>query len=123
MPIMPPSKQITMASIKNCLRITDGFAPIAFLIPISRVRSVTDTNMMFIKAIEAPSSVIIPMAIPPIFTTFRFSIKVWATASLLVISKLLLSPIFIFLILLNIEVDSPIILSTISPPGTITVIV
>ena len=39
------------ASIKNCMRIADFGAPIAFLIPISRVRSVTVTSMMFMTPI------------------------------------------------------------------------
>ena len=36
-------------------------APKAFLTPISRVRSVTETIMMFIKAIEEPKTVMIPI--------------------------------------------------------------
>ncbi|MNE36162.1 hypothetical protein D3C80_1299630 [compost metagenome] len=64
-PNAPPIMQIITASNKNCLRITAGFAPIAFLIPISRVRSVTETNLIFIKPIEAPIKVITPIAIPP----------------------------------------------------------
>ena len=41
-----------------------GVAPNAFLTPISLVRSVTDTSIIFIKAIEAPSSVINPIPKP-----------------------------------------------------------
>ena len=37
-------------------------------IPISRVRSVTDTIMMFIRAMLAPSSVMKPTRKPPIFS-------------------------------------------------------
>src|SRR5690606_101798 len=46
-PQKPPKRQIIMASYKNCFLMTSGVAPIAFLTPISRVLSVTDTNMMF----------------------------------------------------------------------------
>jgi hypothetical protein len=86
-PNAPPIRQIMTASIKNCFLITEGFAPMAFRIPISRVRSVTETSMMFIKPIEAPIRVIPPMAMPPKTTYFRFSNKVCAIASLLLISK------------------------------------
>ncbi|MND03161.1 hypothetical protein D3C83_228500 [compost metagenome] len=35
------------ASARNCRRITRFVAPSAFRMPISRVRSVTETSMMF----------------------------------------------------------------------------
>ena len=47
-PMMPPMLVSTDASVRNCARIFPFFAPIAFFRPISRVRSVTDTSMMFI---------------------------------------------------------------------------
>ena len=50
-PTMPPIKQISTASIKNCCKIFDLRAPIAIRTPISRVRSVTDTSIMFITPI------------------------------------------------------------------------
>ena len=40
-----------------------GFAPIAFLTPISRVRSVTETSMIFIRPTAAPNSVTIPIIV------------------------------------------------------------
>ena len=37
-----------MASVRNCWTMSRRTAPIALRMPISRVRSVTDTSMMFI---------------------------------------------------------------------------
>ena len=39
--------QSVMASTKNCTRMSVACAPMAMRMPISRVRSVTDTSMMF----------------------------------------------------------------------------
>ena len=50
-PINPPKLVSTAASVKNCPKITDFLAPIAFFRPISLVRSVTDTSMIFITPI------------------------------------------------------------------------
>ena len=47
-PIIPPVILIKIASIKNWLRISMPLAPTLIRKPISRVRSVTDTYMMFI---------------------------------------------------------------------------
>ena len=38
----------TIASIRNCSRMAEGLAPTALRRPISRVRSETETSMMFI---------------------------------------------------------------------------
>ena len=48
MPNTPPSRHTSTASIKNCWRISAWRAPTAMRTPISRVRSVTETSMMFI---------------------------------------------------------------------------
>ena len=50
-PNIPPILVRTDASVKNCPKILDFFAPIAFFKPISCVRSVTDTSIMFITPI------------------------------------------------------------------------
>src|SRR3989441_1399406 len=50
-PIKPPSRQIVEASIKNWIRIVRRLAPMALRMPISRVRSATETNMMFMMPI------------------------------------------------------------------------
>ena len=60
-PSILPNWPITMVSIKNWVEIVFRLAPNAFRTPISRVRSVTDTSMMFIKAIEDPKMVMILM--------------------------------------------------------------
>ena len=48
MPMTPPSMLNTSASIRNWVRISRPRAPIDIRMPISRVRSVTETSMIFI---------------------------------------------------------------------------
>ena len=55
-PNTPPDKLSIMLSVKNCIRISLFFAPMDFLIPISLVRSVTDTNIIFIIPMPPTSS-------------------------------------------------------------------
>ena len=50
-PMAPPPVHKATASITNWVRMSRGLAPIASRSPISRVRSVTDTSMMFIMPI------------------------------------------------------------------------
>ena len=67
MPIMPPNRLSTTASIRNCPCTSPSVAPMAMRMPISRVRSVTETSMIFMmpmpptisetEAIEASSMV------------------------------------------------------------------
>ena len=73
MPTIPPSEDSTMASTRNCNRTSRSSAPMARRMPISRVRSVTDTNMMFIMpmpptskltAATAPSSIVNTRVVP-----------------------------------------------------------
>ena len=59
MPSVPPSKQSTTASVKNCRMISPGSAPTAIRRPISRVLSVTETSMMFMMPIPPTTSEII----------------------------------------------------------------
>ena len=47
MPSRPPTRLIVTASIRNWLRMSARLAPIALRMPISRVRSVTVTSMIF----------------------------------------------------------------------------
>ena len=47
MPMTPPIRAKTSASTKNWVRTWRSSAPIARRMPISRVRSVTDTSMIF----------------------------------------------------------------------------
>src|SRR5262245_6192653 len=46
-PTTPPIKHSTTASLRNCRKMSPGSAPTAMRRPISRVRSVTETSMMF----------------------------------------------------------------------------
>ena len=55
-PTVPPVRLSTIDSIKNWLLTADERAPMAMRIPISRVRSVTDTSMMFMMPIPPTSS-------------------------------------------------------------------
>ena len=54
-PKMPPRLVSTAASVRNCHRMRPFLAPMAFFRPISRVRSVTDTSMMFITPMPPTS--------------------------------------------------------------------
>ena len=56
MPIAPPVDDSTVASIKNCRRISAFRAPIALRTPISLVRSVTEISMMFMTPIPPTSN-------------------------------------------------------------------
>src|SRR5205814_7769563 len=65
-PMIPPTNAMVPDSIKNWLRTSRRFAPSALRIPISLVRSVTETSMMFmitmpptIKEMEAIAMVTI----------------------------------------------------------------
>jgi hypothetical protein len=73
MPISPPSAASTTASIRNCSSTSRSSAPMARRRPISRVRSVTLTSMMFmmpmpptsrLTAATAPSSMVITLVVP-----------------------------------------------------------
>jgi hypothetical protein len=55
-PTSPPINARIKASIKNCHRISRRLAPTAIRKPISRVRSVTETNMMFMMLIPPTTS-------------------------------------------------------------------
>ena len=55
-PIKPPVTLIKIDSIKNCARMSMPFAPILIRKPISRVRSVTLTYMIFMIPIPPTSS-------------------------------------------------------------------
>ena len=50
-PTAPPSRQMITASIKNWMRMVRRLAPTALRKPISFVRSLIETNMMFITPI------------------------------------------------------------------------
>ena len=56
MPIAPPRPEISEDSIRNWVRMSERRAPSARRTPISRVRSVTDTSMMFMIPMPPTSS-------------------------------------------------------------------
>ena len=53
MPKMPPMPQRTAASMRNCVIMPFRSAPMALRMPISLVRSLTVTNMIFIMRIKS----------------------------------------------------------------------
>ena len=56
MPMTPPMSDSVTASIRNWSRMSRRRAPTAMRSPISRVRSVTDTSMMFMMPMPPTSS-------------------------------------------------------------------
>ena len=56
MPMPPPNRLSTTASTRNCSSTSRPRAPIAIRNPISRVRSVTETSMMFMMPMPPTSS-------------------------------------------------------------------
>ena len=61
-PSAPPMRQTSTASMRNCLRMSPWRAPTAMRTPISCVRSVTDTSMMFITPMPPTTSEMTAMA-------------------------------------------------------------
>src|SRR6478736_1777363 len=65
MPNMPPSSEINTASIRNCQRMFFFRAPMDLRMPISLVRSVTLTSMMFMMPMPAASNAMAEMMNEP----------------------------------------------------------
>ena len=61
-PTEQPSSDSISASSRNCRRIAARGAPIAMRMPISRVRSVTETSMMFMMPMPPTIRLIEPIA-------------------------------------------------------------
>ena len=68
MPMMPPMPQSMAASMRNWATMLPRWAPMARRMPISRVRSVTVTSMMFMMPMPPTSSEMaaMPARTPPI---------------------------------------------------------
>jgi hypothetical protein len=97
MPISPPISDSTIASTRNCSRTWRSVAPTASRMPISRVRSVTDTSMMFMMPMPPTSrltaataesrpvsTLVIPVSIEVICfmsKTLKSSSSKWADAA------------------------------------------
>ena len=62
-PSSPPVPVRVIASVRNCHRMSRFLAPSALRTPISRVRSVTETSMMFITPTPPTTSPIDEIAI------------------------------------------------------------
>src|SRR5437868_1675498 len=74
MPRIPPTELSEIASIKNCVRMSRPRAPTAMRVPISRVRSVTLTSMMFM--IPIPPTMRETLAIAPSNPVITFVVAV-----------------------------------------------
>ena len=92
-PTMPPKRLSVSASVTNCFTMSPAVAPTARRMPISRVRSVTETSMMFITPIP-PTSSEMPAMLPSrsesvLLTSVAASIRsswLWITKSGSVVS-------------------------------------
>ena len=63
MPRAPPRAEVVAASVTNWARMTRSLAPRALRMPISFVRSVTDTSMMFMMPMPPTSSEMLAMPV------------------------------------------------------------
>src|SRR5437764_12565781 len=75
-PIIPPIAHTTTASVKNCTNTSKLRAPTAIRMPISRVRSVTDTNVMFMTPIPPTIGEIAATAPSGVVKVFRGGLAV-----------------------------------------------
>lgn len=82
-PKTAPMRLIKMDSNKNWARMLLLFPPIAFINPISRVRSLTATSIIFIKPIAAPIKVIKPIKAAAVVIEPSALLKTSAMVSLL----------------------------------------
>jgi len=89
-PMIPPMRHNAADSIKNCRRMVRRGAPIALRIPISLVRSVTDTNMIFMIPIPPTKSDIPVINKPTAAITPPIVLKVWMSVSCWLIAKSIL---------------------------------
>ena len=81
MPIRPPTSDSVTASIRNWLRMSRPRAPSALRMPISRVRSRTETSMMFMIPIPPTTSEIEAMPasrIVSVVVTAETVLRSWA---------------------------------------------
>ena len=70
MPMAPPMAEVVPASMMNWLRMSRHLAPRDFRMPISRVRSVTDTSMIFMIPMPPTSRLMAAMRIRIIIRVF-----------------------------------------------------
>ena len=74
MPMTPPRAEVTPASTTKRARITRSLAPSALRMPISRVRSVTETIMMFMMPMPPTSSEIAAMVVSTVTTMLTMEV-------------------------------------------------
>ena len=74
MPMMPPRAEVTPASTTKRARITRSLAPSALRMPISRVRSVTETIMMFMMPMPPTSSEMAAMVVSTVTTMLTMEV-------------------------------------------------
>ena len=72
-----------MASARNCLRTSPGPAPTAMRRPISRMRSVTDTSMMFMMPMPPTISEIVATAPSSSDISFVVAVRVATISEML----------------------------------------
>ena len=77
-PMMPPILVSTAASVRNCPKIVPLGAPMAFFNPISLVRSVTDTSIIFITPIPPTSREMLAIQISWLLVEELRSCSFWA---------------------------------------------
>ena len=85
MPSSPPMAEVVPASMTNWLRMSLRLAPRDFRMPISRVRSVTDTSMMFIIPMPPTSREMAAMATSTPMTTPIMALMRLACSSMVVV--------------------------------------
>ena len=86
-PIIPPSPVSITASRRNCVRMFLYVAPSAFLSPISFVRSVTETSIMFIMPIPPTMSEIAATAARNIVSTEVIEERLFARLTCVITKK------------------------------------
>src|SRR5579863_5865775 len=86
-PSSPPITDSSVASLRNCARITPGVAPMALRMPISRVRSVTVTSMMLVMPMPPTSSEIAATAPSSTVNVCAVEVAVDSTVDALSTSK------------------------------------
>ena len=81
-PMMPPRLVSTADSVRNCSKIRFFLAPMAFFRPISLVRSVTDTSMMFITPMPPTKREMLAIQISWLLVACDIFCSCWACSSI-----------------------------------------
>ena len=81
-PMMPPRLVSTAASVRNCIRIRRFLAPMAFFRPISAVRSVTETSMMFMTPMPPTSREMLAIQTSWALVAWLIFCSCWACSSM-----------------------------------------